>query len=317
MTAATEVRPAYESFSHEALLYESPAEFLDETSHFVREGLDREEAILVAVTGERSRWMREFFGGEQDVQIVDMAQLGANPARIIPAWQEFLDHNVAQGRNVRGIGEPIWAGRSQAELVECQQHESLLNLAFGDGPGWRLLCPYDVRGLPGSVIDEARATHPYVIASGDLADSATFHPDSPLRALRREPLPPPTEPPTELAFTAGELASVRRLVSRRCEELGLHASAAEDLVLSVDEIAANSLLHGGGRGVLRVWVEGDHLICEVSDDGVIRNPLVGRERPSLDRTGGRGLWLANQLCDLVQVRSGANGTVVRLHARIV
>jgi anti-sigma regulatory factor (Ser/Thr protein kinase) len=90
---------------------------------------------------------------------------------------------------------------------------------------------------------------------------------------------------------------------------------AEDLTLAVDEIAANSLLHGGGRGVLRVWAEPDTLVCEVSDEGVIRNPLVGRVRPALDRLGGRGFWLANQLCDLVQVRSGPAGTVVRLHVR--
>ena len=36
----------------------------------------------------------------------------------------------------------------------------------------------------------------------------------------------------------------------------------------------------------------------------------------VDRAGGRGLWIANQLCDLVQVRSGAAGTTVRLHARL-
>jgi hypothetical protein len=29
--------------------------------------------------------------------------------------------------------------------------------------------------------------------------------------------------------------------------------------------------------------------------------------------GGRGLWLTNQLCDLVQIRSGDAGTVVRAH----
>jgi anti-sigma regulatory factor (Ser/Thr protein kinase) len=34
--------------------------------------------------------------------------------------------------------------------------------------------------------------------------------------------------------------------------------------------------------------------------------------PPLSDEGGRGLWLANQLCDLVQIRSGENGTVVRL-----
>lgn len=34
------------------------------------------------------------------------------------------------------------------------------------------------------------------------------------------------------------------------------------------------------------------------------------------RTGarrGRGLWLANEMCDLVQIRSSAHGTVIRVH----
>jgi anti-sigma regulatory factor (Ser/Thr protein kinase) len=97
---------------------------------------------------------------------------------------------------------------------------------------------------------------------------------------------------------------------------GLGADPSDDLELAVDEIAANSLLHGGGRGVLRIWVEGSSLVCEVADDGVITDPLVGRREPALDRTGGRGLWLANQLCGLVQIRSGAAGTTVRLHTRL-
>lgn len=316
MTAAAEVAAAPSGFSHEAFFYSSPAEFLDGTSAFVREGLEQDQSVMVAVTGDRARWVREFFGAEPDVTLVDMAQLGANPARIIPAWREFLDDNAAKGRGVRGIGEPIWAGRSEAELSECHQHESLLNLAFDGGPAWRLLCPYDVTSLPGSVIDEARANHPVVVTGQDRSPSTTYHPDSPWRALRREPFPPPAGPVSELAFSAGDLGSLRRLVGRRCEESGMHPSAAEDLILSVDEIASNSLLHGGGRGVLRVWVEGRDLLCEVSDEGTIRDPLAGRQPPALERTNGRGLWLANQLCDLVQVRSGASGTVIRLHSRI-
>jgi hypothetical protein len=31
---------------------------------------------------------------------------------------------------------------------------------------------------------------------------------------------------------------------------------------------------------------------------------------------GRGLWIANQLCDLVQIRSSAAGTVVRMQMRL-
>ena len=42
--------------------------------------------------------------------------------------------------------------------------------------------------------------------------------------------------------------------------------------------------------------------------------MVGRELVELVSENGRGVWMANQLCDLVQVRSGARGTVVRLHA---
>ncbi len=51
------------------------------------------------------------------------------------------------------------------------------------------------------------------------------------------------------------------------------------------------------------------------DRGWISEPLVGRRPPALERQSGRGLWLANQLCDLVQLRSTPDGTTVRLHVR--
>ena len=305
-----------DAFSHEAFLYRDLAEFLDETCGFVREGLDRGEAVLVATGGERLAAIRSFFGDEPDVQLADMAQVGVNPARIIPLWREFLDTHAAAGRPVRGLGEPAWAGRGAAELAECSQHESLLNLAFADGPGWRLLCPYDVSALPDDVIDEARANHPLVLDHGRWAASDVYRPERAHRALRHRPLPPPVEPVTERVFGDGELSAVRRLVAERCAAVGLTDDATDDLVLCVDEIAVNSLLHGGGGGVLRVWQQDGTLVCEVSDDGTIADPLVGRATPSLDRIGGRGVWMANQLCDLVQVRSGPAGTVVRMHVAV-
>jgi anti-sigma regulatory factor (Ser/Thr protein kinase) len=305
-----------EEFSHEAFLYSSLPEFLDEVCGFVREGLERNESVLLATGGERLTALRSLFDREPDVQLADMLEIGTNPARIIPVWRDFLEEHVAAGRPVRGLGEPIWAGRTEAELAECHQHESLLNLAFEGGPAWRLLCPYDVSALPADVIEEARANHPVVLDDGHWSRSDRFRAERPLRALRHRPLPAPGGNPTELAFTTGDLAAVRRLVESRCSELGVSAAAADDLVLCVDEIAANSLLHGGGAGVLRVWNESSTLICEVADTGVIVDPLVGRQSPSPERAGGRGVWLANQLCDLVQIRSGASGTVVRLHVSL-
>ena len=305
-----------DAFSHEAFLYSDLAEFLDETCGFVREGLERDEAVLVATGGDRLAGLRSFFGTEPDVQLVEMSEVGANPARIIPVWRQFLDEHVAAGRSVRGIGEPIWAGRTEAELAECHQHESLLNLAFGAGPGWRLLCPYDVSALQDEVIDEARANHPLVLDGGRWSASDMYHPERARRALRHRPLPPAPTGALELAFTAGDLAAVRRVVQRFSLAEGLAECTTDDLVLCVDEMASNSLLHGGGDGVLRMWREPTAVICEISDAGSIADPLVGRENPAVDRLGGRGLWMANQLCDLVQVRSGASGTVVRLHVHL-
>jgi hypothetical protein len=71
--------------------------------------------------------------------LADMSAVGANPARIIPEWQDFADRCTEAGRTFRGIGEPIWDGRSAGELVECQRHEALLNFAFAHTAGFRLL----------------------------------------------------------------------------------------------------------------------------------------------------------------------------------
>jgi anti-sigma regulatory factor (Ser/Thr protein kinase) len=300
-------------FSHEAFFYTDPAQFLEGCLEFVRAGLAAGESVLVAVPEPRASWLRTFLGGEEGVTVVDMADLGANPARIIPEWQAFLDRAVSTGRPVRGIGEPVWAERSPAELAECLLHESLLNLAFDDGPAWRLMCPYDAAALPGRVLDQAISVHPTVADPTGRRPSPTYHQVPAARGLRGDPLPPPDGAPVELPFTTAELGSVRRLVRRQAVEAGLDPIATDDLELAVDEVAANSLLHGGGRGVLRVWLDGGSLVCEVVDEGVITDPLVGRREPSLDRTGGRGLWLANRLCRLVQIRSGAAGTTVRLH----
>jgi hypothetical protein len=49
----------------------------------------------------------------------------------------------------------------------------------------------------------------------------------------------------------------------------------------------------------------------VRDQGEITDPLVGRYPPGPD-LDVNGLWLVNQLCDLVQIRSGPDGTYVRL-----
>lgn len=84
---------------------------------------------------------------------------------------------------------------------------------------------------------------------------------------------------------------------------GVSRDRALELVFAVNEIATNSIEHGGGSGALRLWRDGDKVVAEIRDGGCLNDPLADRRLPALGDRAGRGLWLANKLCDLVQVRS--------------
>ena len=303
-------------FRHEALLYGSHRQFLDGTLDFIAGGLSASEPMLVVLAAGKIEELKQALGADAGrVQFADMADVGTNPARIIPAWSAFADEATARGGPFRGIGEPIWAERSADELVECQRHESLLNLAFAGAAGFRLLCPYDTTLGP-DVLDEAHRSHPEVVTGGsahrgrgscrDLAEVA---------APFDRPLPEPPPGFEQVPVGPESLGQVRAAVIRHGRHAGLGETRTDDLVMAVNEVVTNTIVHGGGFGTLRLWRQGSSLVCEVTDGGRITDPLAGRVRPAADDERGRGLWLATQLCDLIQVRSFDAASVVRLHMR--
>jgi anti-sigma regulatory factor (Ser/Thr protein kinase) len=124
---------------------------------------------------------------------------------------------------------------------------------------------------------------------------------------------PPAEPLFRLAFAEADLPALRTAVSRAASGAGLAGDRLADFVLAAHELAANSVMHAGGDGLLRLWVCAEELICEVSDRGVLADPEAGRFRPNLSATGGAGLWIVRQACDSVQIRSEpGQGTTVRV-----
>jgi anti-sigma regulatory factor (Ser/Thr protein kinase) len=319
LTPATQASscPLGSAFRHEALFYSGESEFVDRVGTFVYDGLEQGEPVLVAVSAAKIELLRQALGGAAErAMFADMDELGANPARIIPAWHEFAAPHLRGGRRVRGVGEPISAGRTPAELVECQRHESLLNLAFDSGPAWWLVCPYDTSTLAADVIAEARCSHPLIWRDQGGLQSPDYRGAESFAAPFVTPLPAPAAAPDEMRFDADGLRSVRRLVRDAAAESGLDEARLRDLTLAANEIAGNSVRHAGGEGTLRVWRQGGAILCEVHDSGYIDRPLVGREPPQPGRGSGNGLWLANQLCDLVQVRSSPGGTTIRLHMRL-
>ena len=308
---------ASERFRHEALLYADWSEFVAGTVPFIKDGIANREPVLVVESTQKIDMLRTALGDEAEkVLFADMAHVGANPARIIPAWEEFVRDHGGAGKRLRGIGEPIWNGRTPDELVECQRHEALLNVAFGHGQAWWLLCPYDTSQLSDEIVEEARRSHEYVMDARSQSEESTM-----FRGIEASgtpfaaPLRDPSSGSRGVLFDAESLLTMRRAVSRFATSAGCSAERATDLVTAVNEVATNSVVHGGGQGALRLWRDGDMVIAELRDGGRYAVPLGDRVKPGMRAGDPRGLWLANQVCDLVQIRTFEDGTVVRLHMK--
>ncbi|MDG4533910.1 sensor histidine kinase [Streptomyces sp. AV19] len=303
------------AFAHPALFYRDPDEYLSAVGAFVRAGLAADEPVAVVVPRVNLELLRGELGdGARAVRFTDMEEAGRNPGRIIPrVLRAFADAHP--GRRVRIVGEPVWAGRSPAEYPACVQHEALINHAFAGRPV-TILCPYDASRLGPRAVADACATHPLVIDGGRGEPSASYAPDHMVSAYN-QPLPDPPDAVDVVSFDFDDtlLPDARHLVVTRAARLGLAPVRWDDLALAVAELTANSVVHGGGRGTVRVWAEDGRVVWEVRDRGHIRDPLAGRRpaRPGLP--GGRGLLLVHALSDLVRTHTGPDGTTTRCHLR--
>ena len=302
---------AADRFDHEVLFYRDDESFLAGLLPFIRDGLERDEAVVVAEPRPRLELLRDALGGDAvAVQFLDMGEIGANPARIIGIWAAALRERVVAGQGLRGIGEPAFPGRRNVELVECELHEHLLNHAFDAGPAWRLLCPYDEVRLPRAILRNALHTHPVRVTGDARVASEPYAVHGHVEAFAA-PLPRPPAGVLRGDYGPGDVPATRRTVAQYARRCGLTEEQVEVLELAASELATNSIRHGGGGGTLAMWLEPGTVVVEFTDAGRLADPLLGRLAPPLDSVGGRGLYLVQQLCDLVQVRSSPAGTTVR------
>lgn len=318
MSAAAEPFEPFEPFVHPALFYGDEREYLAGTVPFVRAGLEAGDPVAVAVPGENLDLIRDGLGADADaVRLLDMREAGRNPGRIIPGVLRAFADAQPPGRRVRIIGEPIWAGRTEAEYPACAQHEALINAAF-QGRTVSILCPYDTRRLAPHVIADAYATHPTVVHAGvgPLRDSGSYAPED-VVARYNAPLPPAPDGPqvSFFPFDTESLPQARYMATDVAGRFGLDGTRLQDVAIATAELTTNSVVHGGGEGVLRAWAEGEFVVCEVRDKGRITDALAGRRPAPPEQRGGRGLLVVNLVADLVRVHTGDEGTTVRFYVR--
>jgi predicted small metal-binding protein len=302
---------AHETYRHECLLYAGCGGFLDAVVPFVRDGLARREPVMVAVAEPRLQALRSALGQDADrVVFADMADLGHNPALIIPAWRDFTDRH--HGGPVRGIGEPIWASRRPEEIAEAQLHEALLNVAVPEEVPLWLLCPYDATALDKHVLAEAHRSHRWA-PNSDPGSSSTQSGRVLVDQLFEVQLPAPNAPTTTITFDPDGHRHVEQILVS-VGPAGLPVDRAVKLAAAIDELALTAARDTGQVGI-RLWRHRTAIVCEVTDPGSVVDPMTGRGAgidPSSPRD--RAVRLAYELCDLVQLRSGSAGTTVRIHS---
>jgi anti-sigma regulatory factor (Ser/Thr protein kinase) len=168
-------------------------------------------------------------------------------------------------------------------------------------------------------IAEVQRTDPVLVEDGRVGASEQYLGLDLIAGPFDAPLPDPPNGAADFSFDGGTLAALRAFIREYGDAADIERQQVENLVTGVNELAANSVRHGGGRGTAKLWREDGVLVCEIRDRGKLRRPLaplVGRIKPPTRDLRGRGLWLANQICDLIQLRSVPDGTQARAHVAI-
>jgi anti-sigma regulatory factor (Ser/Thr protein kinase) len=266
---------------------------------------------VVAVLDEATRAeVRRALGDDADrVEFPDPAAVHRFPPFTVALRWARLSRRVRTRS-----GRATVVGQHVAGLPGCgETHWARLDIGLNIavvGLPITVLCPYrtDDRAL-----GRVQATHPRLTTADGTVASTSYR--TPVEALVEFPLPPPPDlgpPAAELEFTADDLGELRHLVADVAARGGSEAERVADLVLAVNEIGSNSIEHGPGHGHLRLWAGPDGVTAEVADPGTAAMPFPGMVAPAATGLRGRGLWLASELCDVMQVWSDTDGTVIRL-----
>lgn len=303
-----------EGFVHQALIYGSDQEFLDVALPFVEEGLRSQQPTLVSVQDRHIENLQEALGGAHEgLTLRPVEEWYETSTRTREKFAQWAVERIEHADRVRLIGEPPWALGHEARIRDWARHESVINVAFAGLPV-TFACPYDANSLPDEVLKHARDTHPEIVdAAGSSPSRSYANPREFCKRLDATVEVQTREPSLEMPFGLGDLPAIRGLVGSFGIDAGLPGSRTEEIVLAVNEVVTNAVIHGRPPSTLRTWHTDDELIVEVTDAGEgIRNALVGQLPPPVDGIGGRGLWLARLLCDAVEVRD-AGGCTVTMH----
>jgi anti-sigma regulatory factor (Ser/Thr protein kinase) len=303
------------SFSHDVLLYRGPGDLTRQAEPLVASARASGAAVLAAVPRCHADNVAILLGADTSDSVCETDGIARNPARLLELVDDALDSAQRSERPLVVLAEVVWPERTSAELDECWVHEVLVDAAYSRHDELRLVCAYDADALDPTTLDHACTHHSMVYRDGAPISNAGYRPQ-PVDRVLVHPLAPVPPGARRIRIGLEDLPDLRDDVRALARSYGVSERRIDDLVLATNELASNTVQHGGGDGQVEIWVRDGSIWCEVVDSGHLDDPFVGRRRPKSTDIGGRGVWIAHQVCDLVQVRSGPDGTRVRIRMAI-
>jgi MEDS: MEthanogen/methylotroph, DcmR Sensory domain len=311
------VTHAAAAFTHRACIYDSDRQFMAMAMPFLDEGLALGEPVLAVTTPANLELINAEMGARSgDVDYAESAFFGRRPAQRVAAFHRYWKRRAPAGHGtpVRILAEPVWAGRSSREIAAWTRMEAALNVALAPTT-ISMVCPYDERLVPAAILAGARRTHPEqvdgrrVSACPGYGDPADF-----VRSCDSSPLPDPPAGAAELQF-AGNLRGLRQFVTSHARSHGLSRDRIGMFVLAAGEVGTYLKRQAPVSVTVRTWEQPGAVVCDFSQQhGSSGNdPFLGLRPAELRPEPGDGLWLAGQICDWMEIRSGDDRSVIRLH----
>lgn len=290
---------------HEAFVYSSDSEYAATLAPLVGDALDSGCEVLAVVSPLNAGLLQDALGPRAlETRWIDATAWYRKPVGTIAGYDAIL-RNLAPGTPAFVIGE-VQFGADERSHLEWARYESLLNEVLAHYRA-RVICPYDTRVLPPAVVDHAARTHPRLVMDGTVRPSATYSPPETWLRERAVAARIPVRPAdVELDADLTPLAA-RRALETVARRRGTSEVRITEMRLGISEVVTNAFVHGAAPVRLRLWSVPE-LVCAVEDGGHgVTDPLLGFRPPESHSTSGRGLWLARQAFDHVELDVSALG----------
>jgi anti-sigma regulatory factor (Ser/Thr protein kinase) len=304
-----------DGLSHAALVYDSDDQLLDAAVPFLRQGVDRGCMTLLSVGVREQPLILEALGDVSGVTVVPSWSAGA-AFQTLRQNHQLINTPAEQGRGAMHILGEVPCTTEAVPWGSWVRYETAINHVYAD-LSVSMLCPYDRRTAPQSVLDDVTNTHPLFATDGTLSSNARFlDPTAFLGDLATRDLDPIEAEPPSLELVDELPGASRRSVAALAEQSGLDRRTIEALALVVGEVVNNAVMHGRPPVVVRAWFAPDRAVVSVLDHGDgPDNPFVGMLPLQSAPAGGLGLHVVYQTCSLVTMSQSESDFTVHLTTR--